>query len=291
VVNADSLRAMYTGFQTLYNQAFQGVQPLWDRVAMLVPIRDINVQYSWLSEFPELREWVGDRQIKSLSAFSYTVTNKAYEATIGVPREHVEFDRYGLFGPRFSMMGYAAANHPNRLVFDLLAAGFTNTCYDGQFFFDNDHPVGSGIVSNVSTGAAAPWYLVDASKPIMPLVFQRARDYDFTAMDDPQDENVFMRREYVYGVDAFVAAGYGLWQLAWGSKATLDATAFATAYDGMMAFKSDEGRPLGVKATHLIVGPGQANAARKLLMQEYVANGESNIHWKRVELIECPWLT
>ena len=57
---------------------------------------------------------------------------------------------------------------------------------------------------------------------IKPVIFQRRRDYDLRRMDMRDDEHVFMRDNYRYGVDARVNAGYGLWQLAYGSKQSPD---------------------------------------------------------------------
>ncbi len=41
-------------------------------------------EYDWLSDFPMMSEWIGDKVIKQLSAFRYSIKNKAFEATIGV---------------------------------------------------------------------------------------------------------------------------------------------------------------------------------------------------------------
>jgi phage major head subunit gpT-like protein len=52
----------------------------------------------------------------------------------------------------------------------------------------------------------------------------------------------------------------------------------------------DENRPLGVKPSLLVVGPTLEGAARKLLMNELAANGESN-EWKgTADLLVSPWL-
>lgn len=64
------------------------------------------------------------------------------------------------------------------------------------------------------------WYLLDVSKPIKPLILQINKKITFTAMDRPDDESVFMRAEFRYGVDGEHNAGYGLWQLA--AKSTPD---------------------------------------------------------------------
>ncbi|WP_417050343.1 Mu-like prophage major head subunit gpT family protein [Dysosmobacter welbionis] len=40
--------------------------------------------------------------------------------------------------------------------------------------------------------------------------------------DSPSDDNVFFNKEFIYGVDARYNAGYGLWQLAFGSTGEAD---------------------------------------------------------------------
>jgi phage major head subunit gpT-like protein len=61
------------------------------------------------------------------------------------------------------------------------------------------------------------WFLADLSKPVKGLVLQVRRPLEFSAQDSPTDENAFMRRVYRYGVDGRHNAGYGLWQLMYGS--------------------------------------------------------------------------
>ncbi len=84
-------------------------------------------------------------------------------------------------------------------------------------------------VSNVNKGTAellvvpwlaghpTKWFLLDVSKPIKPLIFQQRKKPEFVAMDASNDTNVFMRKEYIYGVDCRDNAGFGLWQMAYGS--------------------------------------------------------------------------
>lgn len=61
------------------------------------------------------------------------------------------------------------------------------------------------------------WYLLCTKKAIRPLVFQTREKARFIAKDKENDDNVFFNKEYLYGVDARYNAGYGLWQLAYGS--------------------------------------------------------------------------
>ncbi|MBP6543225.1 MAG: Mu-like prophage major head subunit gpT family protein [Piscinibacter sp.] len=290
IINQSNLTLLYQAFKTAFNTGFRTNEQQWGRIATLVPSSTKSEQYGWLGQFPKLREWIGDRQVKNMAASSYAITNKSFESTIGVNRDDIEDDQYGVYTPLFQEMGFAAATHPDELVFALLAAGFTTNCYDGQFFFDSDHPVGSGVVSNSGGGAGTPWYLLDVRRPLKPLIFQRRKDYNMQILQDEKDEAVFMRKEYRYGVDARCNVGFGFWQQAYGSKQTLDATNYSAARTAMMSLKSDEGRPLGIKPNLLVVPPSLESAALTLLQAEKNANGADNIYRNTAELIVVPWL-
>lgn len=294
-INSTNLRALFTAFNASFQGGFAGVAPQWNRIATMVPSKTETEDYAWLGEWPKLREWIGDRLVKSLSASSYSIKNKPFESTIGIKSTKLEDDAYGIYGPMFTEMGRAAAVHPDELVFQLLQAGFTTACYDGQYFFDSDHPVGTGAsattVSNIQAGAGNPWFLLDTSRALKPLIYQKRKDYKFKAMTKDEDEAVFMREEYRYGVDGRGNVGFGFWQMGFASKAVLDATNFNAAVAAMMAFKSDEGRPLGVKPTLLLVGPSNRAAALEVVKAERDAAGATNINKDVVEVLDCPWLT
>lgn len=291
IVNQGNLGNLFTGFKTAFNNGFRGVMPDWDKVATLVQSGTRTENYSWLGQFPQLREWLGDRQVKSMSQYNYSITNKTYEGTVSVAREDIEDDQFGVYSPMFQEMGHAAATHPDSLVFALMAAGFATLCYDGQYFFDTDHPVGTGTSSNSGGGSGAPWVLMDASRPLKPFIFQRRRDYQLIAMTDPNDEGVFTRKEFRYGVDGRCNVGYGFWQMAYGSKQTLDAGNFNAARAALEGYRSDEGRPLGIKPNLLVVGPSNRAAAEALLLAQMNAAGASNTLYKAVGLVVTPWLT
>lgn len=65
-----------------------------------------------------------------------------------------------------------------------------------------------------TTTAQNSWYLADASKPIKPFIWQNRRPIQSTYLNNLTDQNVFLRKEYIYGVDCRGAAGYGLWFMA-----------------------------------------------------------------------------
>lgn len=153
LVNKDSIEAAFTALKTTFNNAFSAAPSVWDKIAMKVPSTTGQNDYAWLSSFPKMRKWVGDKVVKSLEAFKYTIANFPFEATVAVKRDDIEDDNLGIYGPQAQMAGYSAKQWPDELIMELVNGAFANECYDGQYFFDTDHPVGEASVSNKLTVA------------------------------------------------------------------------------------------------------------------------------------------
>lgn len=290
ILNSQTLKDLFVGFRNDFNTGFRSVEPNWNQVATLVPSATAENLYAWLGQFPRLREWIGDRVLHKMAAESYRLTNRKFEASIEVKRDDIEDDQFGVYSPMFQEMGFAAATHPDELVFEAIAKAFDEPCYDGQPFFDSDHPVGSGVVSNVQAGSGTPWMLLDLRRPLKPFIFQRRKDYQMVSMTREDDEAVFMRDSYRYGVDARAVAGYGFWQLAFASESDLSEANFKAARAAMKDFKSDEGRPLNVRPTHILVGSSRLDEAEALFKRQNGAGGEGNVLFNAVQIIESPWL-
>ena len=64
------------------------------------------------------------------------------------------------------------------------------------------------------------WHLLCTKRSLKPFIFQEREKAKFVAMTKETDENVFMRDEYLYGVNARDGVGYGFWQMAYGSTGT-----------------------------------------------------------------------
>lgn len=290
IINQANMASIYRSFKTIFNQVFENTKSQYKVVAMEVPSTGRTENYKWLGNFPTMRKWLGDRVIKDLEGFSYTIENENFEATFSVDRNDLEDDLVGVYRPLAEGLAYEAKKHPDRLVFDLLKAGFSTECYDGQYFFDTDHPVAGASVSNSGGGSGDPWFLMDLSRPVKPIILQRRKPPEFVALDQPQDDNVFMRNKFLYGVDDRKNVGFGLWQLAYGSKDTLNATNYEAARAAMMGFKNDEGSVLGVQPTHLVVPPTLESEGLKLLTIMNDAAGAGNPWFKTAELVVAPWL-
>lgn len=281
-INDAALKSLYTGFNASFQGAFDAHKPEWMKVATLMRSTTLTNEYGWLGQLSRFREWIGDRVIKSIANHGYTLRNRKFENTIGVSKDSIEDDNIGMYAPLFADMGQAAAEFPDELVFPLLPGGFTTPCYDGQNFFDTDHPVldvngNEQSVSNMTAGASAPWYLLDTTRPIKPLIYQERKPFNrLVRKDQETDDNVFDRDEYVYGSAGRANAGYGFWQMAHGSKAALDATAYEAARVAMRNLKGDMGRPLKMKPKLLVVPPSLEGAALEIVQSQLVNGGETN---------------
>ena len=291
VVTSDFLAATYQGLRALYMETFEATTPEWNKVAMESKSDTETEDYSWIAEVPGMKEWVDERTLEALKQFSFSIKNKDWESTISVDRNTMEDNKLGQIKPRIQDMAMAAKMHPDELVFALLAAGFATNCYDGQYFFDVDHPLENGVQSNKITDAldatglqnaltvgrrlkgytgrplnivfdtlAVPpeleipgrkllfadrndagatnimkgimdnllvsphladtnnWFILCTKRPLKPVILQMRKRPDFLALDRPDDYNAFMKKQFLYGVDARYNVGFGLYQLAVGSE-------------------------------------------------------------------------
>ena len=153
LVNAQNLTAVFINLKTIFNKAFEAAPSQWQETTMLVPSGSSQNDYAWLSRFPRMRKWLGDKVIKSLAAFKYTIVNDDWETTVEVDRNDIEDDQIGIYAPMAQGAGFSSKQLPDEIDADLKNGAFAGTCYDGQYFYDTDHPVAGASVSNKGTAA------------------------------------------------------------------------------------------------------------------------------------------
>lgn len=163
------------GLLTNFFEGYNAAQMDWDKVATKVPSTARSETYGWLGSVPRLREMLGERQAKKLLEHTYTLTNKEFEATIEVDHADLKDDQTGQYGILARSIGEAAKTYPDELIFtDLIPNGASQLCYDGQYFFDTDHPIGETGTTQSNKGTSA----LDAS------AFNTARTALRTMKDD-----------------------------------------------------------------------------------------------------------
>ncbi len=308
IVTNSLLAGLRTGFSAAFQRGQNRAQPMWQNVATRIPSTSAQNTYGWLGHFPKLIEWSGERTFKSMKEHAYAITNKLYEGTVGVARTSVEDDELGIYTPLFEEMGYGAATHPDELIWAMLAAGNSTNCYDGQYFFDTDHPIypnvdGTGTASTVSNNlvpstsadVSTAWYLLDVSRPLKPLIFQERTRPELQVITNPDNAHVFLNDEIPYGVRYRCNAGFGFWQMAMRSQYALTADSFEAALVAMQTMKADGGRPLGLgsggkSGLMLVVPPSLNAAARKIVSISELSGGGTNPWHDAATPLAVPWL-
>ncbi len=294
IINHSNLAILNQAFSGAFKGGLAMATPMWNQIATLVPSSTAEQKYGWLGKFTKFREWVGERQYQNLVQHDYAIKNKTFENTVEVSRDEIEDDTYGVNTPVIQQLGQDAALHPDELVFDLLNRGFNTACFDGQYFFDSDHPVGMPgkqvSVSNFQGGTGPAWFLLDTSKVLKPLIYQKRRDYAFTAKTSLTDDNVFSRNQFVWGADGRGNAGFGLWQMAFASKEALDMQSYADARAQHQSIVGDNGKPLVINSKELWVPPSLEQRALEVVQAERLANGASNVMRNLSKVVVCPWL-
>ena len=295
IINSSNLVSLTKGFRGNFMNGVANAPQDHASFTTFTNSTTAEEEYPWLGEMPGMKKWVGDRVIKNLKEYGYKIRNEDFEDTVAVPRNAVLDDKYGVYATPMEALGRAAAAHPCELSYAKLKAGFTTTCYDGQLMFDTDHPVldanGSTVsVANTDGGSGEAWFLIASGALVKPVILQGRQDNQFVARDDPNDSNVFFRKEFVYGVDARRGAGFGLWQGIWASKQPLTAANYAVARSALINMKGDHGRPLGLRPDLLLVGSSNESPGLKVVRNTLGANGES-IEWEGTARLQvAAWL-
>jgi len=299
VLTAAEIAAFNTALKARFNKGLAVATEDWKQLGKLIGSNSASNTYAWLSQFPAFKEWVGARTHKTASKQAYTVENRKFENTLDIPREAFEDDNYGMYGDIAESFGQSVIDLKNDLMFSAVPAGFSSVCYDGQFFFDSDHPVypnenATGVaatVSNMQAGVLEPWVLLCTSRAPQPFYLQERIVAEFQAKTNAANSDaVFENDMFSYGGRWRGDAVYGFWQLAFGSKAALDAANFTAAYTAMMKFKGDGNRKLGIVPDTLVVGPDNMAAAEVLLKAQQNAAGASNTNYNKVKLVVSPWM-
>jgi len=295
IINAANLAAVRTGFSAAYALGNTQAPSQYSRIATIVPSSTKEQTYGWLGKMPNVREWIGPRSLQNLAQHSYTIREKKWELTIPVDRDDIETDNIGVYAPMFEEMGRSTGSWWDILCFALLKQGFDTDCYDGQRYFDTDHPVldeagNVTTVANTDGGTGPAWFLIDTNRALKPIILQKRKDFKFTAKDKDTDDNVFDNNEFVYGADARANVGFGFWQFAWGSKQPLTADNYAAARAALSGMKGDYGRPLGIQPNLLVVPPALERAGLKIVNNALTTGGETNEWAGTAELLNVPWL-
>jgi phage major head subunit gpT-like protein len=294
LVSHRNLGLLFTGFKSTFARGWELADPQWADVAMEIPSSTEKEEYDWLGVFPGMREWIGDRVIQSLGNHGFTIRNKDWEQTLGVERNRIDDDRYGVYAPMFQRMGESGALHLDELVYgDLINNGrdATSLGYDDVPFFSAVHPhEDTGTWTNLDSGGAGPYWYLASLGMMKPLIVQMRKKVVFVSKASLTDDNVFFKKEFYFGADGRYNVGYGLPQMMFASNRTLNADNFWAAWEAIRAFTADNGKPLKVIPTHIIIPTSLEREATDLFVPDFSGGGNRNTLQGKVKIKISPHL-
>lgn len=147
------------GFSQLFEKGYnaEAIPIHWPEKSERVdtPGIEINV-YGWLAEMPMFRKWFGARMAKRLASRVHQIKNEPYEFSYSIGRDDIKYDRFGIYSTHASRAGIAARLWLDQMLTVVQLAGHTTKCFDGQFFYDTDHPevpedAASAVFANLFT--------------------------------------------------------------------------------------------------------------------------------------------
>ena len=153
-INRANMQALFTGYNRIFLDAFQSyVDTTYAQFVGEVNAGTSQIDMPMLEQLTGMREWVDVREIKNLKSDKLTIKARFFEDTVAVKREDVEDDQYGLYNSLFQTMAQNAANLPNDITNELLAAAASAKWMDGAAFFGTSRKYGKETINNKGTSA------------------------------------------------------------------------------------------------------------------------------------------
>jgi phage major head subunit gpT-like protein len=138
VVTASVLSDLNKALVTSFNKAMGSAPKFYLKICMRVPSNTTQNVYGWLASLPAIGKKTAEYIRKRLQLLGQTLVNETFGGIIEVPREAIEDDQEGMFGPVATMWGQRAAQAPDTELVNLLINCFSSTKgkdYTGSAFF------------------------------------------------------------------------------------------------------------------------------------------------------------
>jgi len=175
IVNQSNMDTLFRSFRVTFNEALTAAPVDVDRLSTPIPCQTTKQELPLGFLAMTMREWLGPRHVQNLAAWTMTVTPKHYEATIGVNRDTLEDDQYGIYDLAIKAMASEGARDPYDRLITMLASGgaawSSTDTIDSVAFFSAAHTWAGGEYTtaqgNTVTTAfseAAVWTALEAMR-------------------------------------------------------------------------------------------------------------------------------
>lgn len=306
-INTANLDIVFRTASQQFQQTLDKTPTFFGEVSSDIPCATQQTTLAFIDRLPQMRKWLGNREITNAVARSRTINIDPYEQTLGLDRYVVEDDQLNLFySGALKAQALSGATISDVLLSDFIRTANTTIGYDGVGVFSTAHPIAGGIsagvkgstttqsnlsvstaltfdnyasvraamrarlgadgtplglvpdllmvppqlestakqilesdflaqfantatsnapVTNVYKGTARVlvnpwladkpnnWWLFDTTKGVLPFVRHLRQAVKFTALMSPTDPNVFLARQFLFGIDARMTFSESVWFL------------------------------------------------------------------------------
>ena len=148
----ERFNAMRIAYDLGFKSAFEAAPSVYQDFCTIVgDAAHTTVKLPFMEQFTCMRRWVGPRQIKNLEGKMLTMTEDAFEETIGIRVREIETDNWGMYMPAIQQMAVSA-----KALWDKLAAEALinpDAWIDGSAFFGTTRKYGKSVIANKTTSA------------------------------------------------------------------------------------------------------------------------------------------
>lgn len=151
-LTAEKFEAMRVAYDMAFKSAFEKAPSTYERFSMTVGnAAHSTVKLPFMEQFSFMRKWIGPRQVKNLQGRMITMTEDAYEETVGIKVRDIETDNWGMYMPMIQDMAYSGKALWDQLAINALLN--PGNWIDGKAFFATDRKYGKATIANKTTSA------------------------------------------------------------------------------------------------------------------------------------------
>ncbi len=151
-----------------FEDAMSAAPEIWRKYTQVISSSTKTETHAFTGHVPEPREHMGEREIRVVRDYSFTLENKGYEVTIAIPRDDFNDQQVQKITTRFAEIGRVYGNYKDVQMKDLLENNAAPPINDADevtaatFFETADALIiggSGGLTNDLTTNVATPGVL------------------------------------------------------------------------------------------------------------------------------------
>lgn len=154
ITNQQVLDQANTTFRAMWEK-FGAAEPgLFSLFTEVIPTDSETNTFDFVTAFPQVQEWVGEKVFEVMRAYAWTITLKTYAKNLAQNFRKVRYDRNGMLGRAIKRFLTTTSIY-DKVVTDVLLANPTG--YDAVALFSASHPHGPSGSTQSNLAASTTW--------------------------------------------------------------------------------------------------------------------------------------